>query len=226
MANDPLFAEIDDDLRREQMRNLWRALGSYIITVTGLILVGTIAIVGWQTYNNNRSQALTAQLLDARHMAENGRQGEAIELLDKVTAAKHSTLSPLAALWAAELSKKDAPEAARAYLQPLLEKKSAQDPYHHFAALLMQDTSDAGDAKSDGPFAMTQKEIQAFSLLAAGKKSEAASMYRIIAQAAGTPDTLRQRAQLILATELADELAPEPADALESAPASSAEPAP
>ena len=136
MAIDPLLAEIDDDLRRENMRNLWRAVGSYIITVTGLILLGTIAIVGWQKYQDSRAQTLTLQLLEARHEMDNGRTAEAIGHLQEVITAEHKTLSPLATLWAAQIRLRDATPEAVATLKPLLDAPAGDDAYLHFSHLL------------------------------------------------------------------------------------------
>lgn len=210
MATDPLLAEIDDDLRREKMRTLWRAVGSYIITVTGLILLGTIAIVGWQSYQNSRAEALTAQMLEARRLDANERTEDALTALDEVIATQHKTLSPLAMLWAAKLtSTNDRKEAQAAYLSPLLNSPAAADPYHQFAHLLSGDDASHTKEVLSGPFALTAREIRANALLKDGKRQEAAEQYRFITEAAGAPETMRQRARLILATKLADVPFPE-----------------
>jgi hypothetical protein len=205
MPTDPLLAEIDDDLRREKMRALWRAVGSYIITVTGMILLGTIAIVGWQSYQNSRAEALTAQLLDARRLAANDRTEDALTVLDGIISTQHKTLSPLAMLWGAKLTGTgNKKELQGAYLNPLLNSPSTTDPYNQFAHLLAEnDGSHLGKVLS-GPFALTSREITANRLLKEGTRQEAADQYRFIIEAAGAPETMRQRARLILATELAD----------------------
>jgi hypothetical protein len=211
MALDPLLAEIDEDYRREKMKNLWRAVGSYIITVTGLILLGTIAIVAWQGYQNKKSQQLTARLLEARQDVTQDRRAQALEALDDVIAADHRTLSGLAMLWAARLSAADDGEKSRqSYLTPLLSDTASPEPYHHFAHLLAMDDKGHAEEMLHGPFALTAREIRALDLLKQGKRQEAAEQFRVIAESVNAPQTLRQRARLMLGTELADVSAPEP----------------
>lgn len=202
MAIDPLLAEIDDDYRREKMKNLWRAVGSYIITVTGLILLGTVAIVGWQKYQDNQAQTLTLQLLDARHQLQGGRQKEAITRLQDVAAAEHRTLSPLARLWIAQIQDDEASVEAQKVLKPLLDAEIEQDPYRHFAHLLAGHEADGTGEPHAGPFLLTEREAFALALLKNGKRDEAARQFQLIVQEASAPDTLRARAKLMLATEL------------------------
>lgn len=203
MAIDPLLAEIDDDYRREKMKNLWRAVGSYIITVTGLILLGTVAIVGWQKYQDNQAQTLTLQLLDARHQLQGSRTKEAVARLEAVAGAEHRTLSPLARLWIAQIQDSADSTQALAVLKPLLDAEMAQDPYRHFAHLLAGHEG-AGVAEPHlGPFLLTEREAFALALLKEGKRDEATQQFQMIVQEAGAPDTLRARAKLMLATELA-----------------------
>jgi hypothetical protein len=209
MALDPLLAEIDEDYRREKMRNLWRAVGSYIITVTGLILLGTIAIVGWQSWQNTRAEGLTAQMLEARQKAQAGHTDDALAQLDTVIAEDHSTLSPLARLWAAQLAERENKEKAAAYLEPLTRDTAAQDPYHHFAHLLADDVAAHEQEALRGPFALTGHEMLGFADLDAGKTKDAAGHYRQVAEEAGTPPTLKARARLLLGTVLAGAVAPD-----------------
>lgn len=222
---DPLLIEVDDDLRREKMRTLWRALGSYIIAVTTLILLGTIAIVAWQRYLNSQAEALTSQLLDARHLAQRGREEEALAQLDAVIAAKHTTLSPLAQLWAAEMTAKGSHEQHQKYLSmPNFLVKG--DPYEAFAQLLLGSKG----ADPSGPFRLTAQEIHAVSLLKAGKTAEAAAAFRALSKDAEAPSTLRRRVQLILSS-LPDEdsapvAAPTPAASLTNAHTANAPSAP
>lgn len=203
MVLDPLLAEIDEDYRREKMRNLWRAVGSYIITVTGLILIGTIAIVGWQSWQNRRAEQITMQMLEAHQKARQGKTDDVLLELDAIIALDHSTLSPLARLWAAQLAVRHDKQKSATYLQPLTQDATAQDPYHHFAHLLIGEVAAHEKEALRGPFALTGHEMLGFAALKAGQMKDAAGHYRHVAEEAGTPPTLKARAQLMLSTVLA-----------------------
>ena len=70
-TNDPIFAEIDDEVRRERYKQLWGQYGSYAIAAAVVVV---LAIGGWRGY----------QWWEARQAAEAGAKFEAAaELLEQ-----------------------------------------------------------------------------------------------------------------------------------------------
>ncbi|MGB3864943.1 MAG: tetratricopeptide repeat protein, partial [Xanthobacteraceae bacterium] len=49
-----IFSEIDDELRREQIKKIWDKYSVYIVALAVLIVVG---VAGWRTYDYFATQA-------------------------------------------------------------------------------------------------------------------------------------------------------------------------
>ncbi|WP_224701948.1 tetratricopeptide repeat protein [Devosia aquimaris] len=86
MAQDNIFREVDEELRSDRMRNLWRRFAPYVIGAA----VGVVAIVavneGWTWYHANNAAQSSDELYAAFDLADGGDLAAAQAQLDKLIA--------------------------------------------------------------------------------------------------------------------------------------------
>ncbi|WP_193336369.1 tetratricopeptide repeat protein [Devosia beringensis] len=86
MAEDNIFREVDEELRSDRMRALWRRFAPYVIGAA----VGVVAIVavneGWSWYNSNNAAQSSDQLYAAFDLVDGGDLAAAQTQLDLVIA--------------------------------------------------------------------------------------------------------------------------------------------
>ena len=72
-----IFREIDEDLRRDNLAQLWKKYGNYVIALAVLIVVATAAIVGWRTYQDKQREAQGGEYAAALDLARQGKDSDA-----------------------------------------------------------------------------------------------------------------------------------------------------
>jgi hypothetical protein len=206
-----LFDEVDEEVRREQLKKLWEKYSIYIIA--GMILI-IAAVGGWRGY----------QYLEAKKAAEAGAAfDKAVELAD---ANKHAeaeaafadlvakapfgyrTLSRLRL--AAEIANRDAPAAAKMYDEIAADRSvgvADQDLARIRAAQLLLETASYPNMKErleaaaapGATFRHTARELLALSAWRANDSAAARQWLDLIANDGDTPPSLRSRAEALQA---------------------------
>ncbi len=206
-----LFDEVDEEVRREQLKKLWEKYSIYIIA--GMILI-VAAVGGWRGY----------QYLEAKKAAEAGTAfDKAVELAD---ANKHAeaeaafadlvakapfgyrTLSRLRL--AAEIANRDAPAAAKMYDEIAADRSvgvADQDLARIRAAQLLLETASYPNMKErleaaaapGATFRHTARELLALSAWRANDAAAARQWLDMIANDGETPPSLRSRAEALQA---------------------------
>lgn len=86
MSNENIFNEIDEELRSDRMRALWRRFAPFVIG-GAIAIVALVAInEGWSWYTNSQSAAASEQLYTALDAAEAGDLAAAQTELDAIAA--------------------------------------------------------------------------------------------------------------------------------------------
>ena len=86
MSNENIFREIDEELRTDRMRALWRRFAPFVIG-GAVAIVALVAInEGWSWYTNSQSAAASEELYAAFDAAEAGNLDEAKSELDALAA--------------------------------------------------------------------------------------------------------------------------------------------
>jgi hypothetical protein len=206
-----LFDEVDEEVRREQLKKLWDKYSIYIIA--GMILI-IAAVGGWRGY----------QYLEAKKAAEAGAAfDKAVELAD---ANKHAeaeaafadlvakapfgyrTLSRLRL--AAEIANRDAPAAAKMYDEIAADRSvgvADQDLARIRAAQLLLETASYPNMKErleaaaapGATFRHTARELLALSAWRANDTAATRQWLDMIANDGDTPPGLRSRAEALQA---------------------------
>ena len=81
-----IFKEVDEDLRREQLRKLWDRFGPFVIGLAILIVVATAGYRGWVYWQEKQAQATGDRFLAALDLANQGKHEEAITALKAIEA--------------------------------------------------------------------------------------------------------------------------------------------
>jgi hypothetical protein len=81
-----IFKEVDEDLRREQLRKLWDRFGPFVIGLAILIVVGTAGYRGWIYWQEKQAQASGDRFLAALDLSSQGKHEDAIAALKAIEA--------------------------------------------------------------------------------------------------------------------------------------------
>src|SRR5262249_60535309 len=76
-----IFREVDEDLRREQLKKLWDRYGSYVLGVAILIVIATAGYRFWQYWQDSQAQASGDRFVAALKLADTGKHSDAISAL-------------------------------------------------------------------------------------------------------------------------------------------------
>ena len=86
MSNDPVFREVDEELRRDRMRKLWRQGGPFVIAAAFLVVVGVAGYEGWTWWQKTQSSKSSDQFYAAAELADGTDFAAAQKGLDAVIA--------------------------------------------------------------------------------------------------------------------------------------------
>jgi hypothetical protein len=206
-----LFDEVDEEVRREQLKKLWDKYSIYIIAVAILIVA---AVGGWRGYQYLEAKK-AAQAGDAFNkavdLAEQNKHGEAeaafSELATKGTYG-YRLLSRFRL--AAEAEKRD-PKAAVQMFDELAADRSVgaeqQDLARIRAAGILVDSASYADLKQrleaatapDATFRHVARELLALSAVRANDSTAARQWLDMISGDTDTPPSVRSRAEALQA---------------------------
>ena len=204
-----IFHEVDEEVRREQLKKLWQRYGNYIIAGGLLVVVG---IAGWRGYEwleAKRAAESGAAFEQAVTLAESGKVQAAEAAFAKLATdgtAGYRVLSRLRE--AAELARSDPKAAIKAYDEIAADRAAGQviqDLATLRAGLLLVDQTSYADLRSrleplTGPgraFRYSARELLALSAWKQGDVSAAKQWTEAIIGDPLTPAGARSRAEVL-----------------------------
>ncbi|WP_295845739.1 tetratricopeptide repeat protein [Tardiphaga sp.] len=206
-----LFNEVDEDLRRERLKNLWDRYSLLIMAVAILIVVG---VGGWRAYSyleGKKSAEAGAAFDRAADLSEQGKHAEAEAAFSKLAAeapAGYRTLARLRA--AAAAAARDPVAAVKMYDEIAADRGVAiteQDLARIRAGALLMETT-AYDAllprlesatTITGTYRHSARELLALSAWRANNPVATRQWLDMIANDGETPASLRTRAEALQA---------------------------
>ena len=206
-----IFDEVDEDVRRDQLKKLWDQYSIYIIAGALLIIA---AVGGWRGYQYLEAQKAAeagAAFDKAVELSEASKHDEAEKAFTDLAAKAPSGYRMLARLRAAAEVASGDPQAAAKLYDGIAADRSVgvaeQDLARIRAAGLLLDTSSYPDMlqrlePSTGPeatFRHTARELLALSAWRTGDTAAARKWLYLIANDAETPPSLRSRAEALQA---------------------------
>jgi len=206
-----LFDEVDEEVRREQLKKLWDRYSIYIIAAALLIIA---AVGGWRAYQylEAKKAAEAGAAFDAAiELSEQNKHAEAEAAFNKLATSAPSGYRMLAKLRAAaEVATRDPQAGARMYDEIAADRSvgaEQQDLARIRAAGLLLDTASYPStlqrlepaAKPDATFRHTARELLALSAWRANDTAAARQWLDMIANDAETPSAMRSRAEALQA---------------------------
>jgi hypothetical protein len=204
-----IFQEVDEEVRREQLKKLWQRYGNYIIAACLLVIVAVGAWRGYEWWQAKRAAEAGAAFEQAVTLAESGKHVEAEGAFAKLAADGTAGYRVLARLReAAELARTDRKAAVQAYDEIAADKSAGQvirDLATLRAGFLLVDGSPYGDMRArleplTGPeraFRHSARELLALSAWKDGNIGAARQWAEMITADPQTPPDTRSRVEVL-----------------------------
>ncbi len=204
-----IFHEVDEEVRREQLKKLWERYGTYIIAVCILVIVAVGGWRGYEWWQARRAAEAGAAFEQAATLAEAGKRQEAEAAFAKLASDGTAGYRVLARLReAGELAQSDRKAAVKAY-DEIAADRSVGNVMQDLAALragfLLVDTSSYADMRTrleplttpERVFRHSARELLALSAWKEGDMGAARQWTNMITSDPQTPAGARSRAEVL-----------------------------
>jgi hypothetical protein len=206
-----LFNEIDEDVRRDQLKKLWERYSIYIVAGALLIIAAVGGWRGYQYLEGKKAAEAGAAFDKAVELSEQNKHAEAEAAFTDLAAKAPSGYRLLARLRAAAEAAKHDPQAAAKLYDDIAADRSVGAPEQALAkiraaGLLLETTSYPNMLQRLEPatapgatFRHTARELLALSAWRANDATAARQWLDMIANDGETPPSLRSRAEALQA---------------------------
>jgi hypothetical protein len=204
-----LFNEVDEDVRRDQLKKLWDQYSIYIVAAALLIIAAVGGWRGYQYLEAKKAAEASAAFDKAVELSEQNKHAEAETAFIDLAAKAPSGYRVLARLRAAaEAGNRDPQAAAKMYDDITADRSvgaAEQDLARIRAAGLLLETSTYPNmltrleaaAAPGATFRHTARELLALSAWRANDSTAARKWLDLIANDGETPPSLRSRAEAL-----------------------------
>jgi hypothetical protein len=210
-VSDPIFQEIDEEVRREKLKQIWERYGTYFIAAAFVLVLAVAGWRGYQWWQARLAARAGGEFESAVTLLEKDKYTEAQQAFAKIAQEAPSGYRMLARLReAAALAQHDPKAAVQLYDQ--LSSDSSLTPELRDLARLRAGMLLANSASYDelvkrlepltGPdatFRHTAREVLAFSAWRSGDKKAATKWIDMIVTDAQTPASTRSRIEMLMA---------------------------
>ena len=206
-----IFREVDEEVRREQLKKLWDRYGNYVVAAAILLVAAVAAWRAYMWWEAKKAVETGAAFEAATTLAEAGKRGEAEAAFAKIAADGTAGYRHLARMReAAEFAQSDAKAAIAAYDQIAADRAVGpvlQDLAALRAAALLIDTGALDEAQrrleplaaNDRTFRHTAREFLVLAAWRAGDTAAAKRWFDLITTDAQTPAATRSRVEMLMA---------------------------
>lgn len=206
-----LFDEVDEDVRREQLKKLWDQYSIYIVAAAFLVVAAVGGWRGYQYLEAKKAAEAGAAFDKAIELSEQNKSAEAEAAFNNLAATAPSGYRMLARLRAAaEIAAHDPQAAVKLYDEISTDRSIGaleQELARIRAAGLLVDTATyptmvqrlEASAAPQATFRHTARELLALSAWHANDTTAARKWLDLIANDAETPPGLRSRAEALQA---------------------------
>lgn len=204
-----IFREVDEEVRREQLKRLWERYGYLIVAVCILIVAGVGGWRGYEYWQGKKAGQTATAYEQAVTLAQAGKYQEADAAFAKIAATGTAGYRVLARLRdAAELAQTDKKAAVGAYDSLAADAsvgRTIEDLAAVRAGLLLVDTDPYADMRkrlepltaADRTFRYTARELLALSAWKSGDMNAARKWTDMIMTDPQAPAGTRSRAQIL-----------------------------
>lgn len=211
MADDSFIREVNEELRSERAKQVWKNFGPIVIGAAIAVVIGTAAWVGYNHWTDSKASASGDKFLAALDLAASGKNDEAIAALDDLEKTGYGSYPVLARLRSASvLAEKGDVAAAVVAFDAVAADNAIPAPMRDIARLraayLLVDTGSYDDVAkrvetltADGnPMRSSARETLGLAAWKAERFDDSAKLYQQIANDTLAPANIRQRANTML----------------------------
>jgi hypothetical protein len=205
--SETFLREVDENLRRDQLRDFFKKYGSWLTAGVLLFLAASGGSIWWRQHQVQQHAAETEQLAEVYKAIGSGNTAQAPQQLDSLSKSGSKAVRATALFASAALAlQQNEPKRATAIYKSVAGDSGMPDPYRH-AALVRQTALEfdslrpedviarlAPLAKPGEPWFGTAGEMTALAMVKQGRRQEAGQLYAAIAKDNGVPQTIRARA--------------------------------
>jgi hypothetical protein len=206
-----IFQEVDEEVRREQLKKLWERYGHYAVAAAILLVAGVGAWRGYEWWEAKKAAESGAAFEAAATLAEAGKRSEAEAAFGKIAADGTSGYRHLARIReAAELAQTD-PKAGIAAYDKIAADGAVGPVLQDLAALragaLLIDANSYEEARrrlepltaSDRTFRHTAREFLVLASSRAGDTAATKRWFDLMMTDVQTPAATRMRVEKLMA---------------------------
>lgn len=205
--NESFYREVDEELRRDQLKTYWERFGKLVIAGILLVLAAIGGFIWWQNQKDVKAGERSSTLVEAFDDVAAGRKAAANAKLDSLIESGADGHRAAALLTKADIAveAKDLRGAAALYKR-VADDEGLARPYRELALVRMtavefdtlppQAVIDRlkGLAVAGNPWFGSAGEMVALSHLKLNRPQQAAGVFAAMAKDKNLPDTLRSRA--------------------------------
>jgi hypothetical protein len=211
--NESFLREVDENLRRDQMRDFGKKYGGWVVAAVVLFLAVSGGMIYWQQYKVQRSERQVEQLAQVYKDIGAGDTSSTPGKLDDLSksGSKGVRATALFARAAVAIQANDQKTAVAKYAE-IANDSGLPQPYRDIA-VLRQTALEFDSLKPEQVIARLQPltkpgnpwfgsagEMTAMALMKQGRNPEAAQLFAAIAKEKTVPDTIRSRSVQIAGT--------------------------
>jgi hypothetical protein len=206
-----IFHEVDEEVRREQLKKLWDRYGNYAVAAAVLLVVAVAAWRGYLWWEAKKAAEAGAAFEAAATLAEEGKPSEAEAAFAKIVADGTAGYRHLARMREAAALAQSDPKAAIAVYDQIAADSAVGPVLQDLAALrasaLLIDTGALEEAQrrleplaaNDRTFRHTAREFLVLAASRAGDTTAAKRWFDLIMTDAQTPAGTRSRVEMLMA---------------------------
>ncbi len=206
MSDSAAFQEVDEAVRKDELREWWGRYGTWVVAVAVLVVVVVAGLVGWRQYDTaQRAEASVAYSVALAKIARDPAAARAE--FEKQASSAPEPYRALAAMIAAQLRETlEAQVAALTTVAPTLASAELTDLANVIAAFKSIDSPKAEEmvakleplAAPDRPFRLSVRELQALVAARKGDTKRARELWSEIAKDPAVPQGAAQRVAAML----------------------------
>lgn len=210
MSDDSFIREVNEELRQDQLKSIWRRFGPIAIGAAVVLVLATAAYVGYERWTASRANASGDAFSQALDLARKGENDEALAAFKDLESTGYGSYPLLARMRAATVLAADGdPDAAVAAFDAIANDKSITDVIADIArlraGLLLVDHGTYADVAArvelltaDGnALRHTAREALGLAAWKEGKRDDALQLFQQISGDAAAPRNTRQRAEMM-----------------------------
>jgi hypothetical protein len=205
--SETFLREVDENLRRDQLRDFFKENGSWLIAAVVLFLAASAGIIWWKQHQVQRNEEHVEKLAQIYKDVGAGKMGQAPQELDELSksGSKAVRASAQFARAAIALQQGDTKQATAAYTS-IANDDSLPKPYRD-AALIRQTALQfdqlqpqevisrlAPLAKPGEPWFGSAGEMTALAMIKQGNNQQAGQLFAAMARDQSVPEAIRSRA--------------------------------